>query len=49
MEEGVVNGDAAGGRGVENGEFCVFDSSSEEVGDGICASMEGDGIEGRVF
>ena len=49
VEESVINGDAASGRGVKNGEFRVFDSSSEEVGDRICSSVKRDGVEGRIF
>ena len=49
MEEGVVDGNATRGRGVENGKFCVFDSSSEEICDGVCASVEGDCVEGSVL
>ena len=49
VEEGVVDGDATSSGRVEDGEFCVFDSSSEEVSDGVCASVEWDGIEGGVF
>ena len=49
MEESVVDGDAASGRGVENGEFCVFNSSPKEIGNGVCSSMERDGVEGGVF
>ena len=49
MKKSVVDGNATGGGGVEDGELCVFDSSSKEVSDGVCASVEGDGVEGRVF
>ena len=45
MEEGVIDGKAASGRGVENGEFCVFDSCPEEVCDGIGAGMKGNGVK----
>ena len=31
VEEGVVDGDATGGGGMEDGELCVLDSCSEEV------------------
>ena len=33
MKEGVIDGDATGGGGVEDCELCIFDSSSKEVGD----------------
>ena len=49
MKEGVVDGDAAGGGRMKDGEFCIFDSSSEEVSDRVCTSMEGDGVKGGVF
>ena len=49
VEKGIIDGEAASGGGMENGEFCIFDSSPEEVGDRVCASMEGDGVEGGVF
>ena len=49
MEEGIIDGDATGGGGMEDGEFRVLNSSSEEVSDGVCASMEGNGVKGGVF
>ena len=49
VEKGIIDSNATSGRGMEDGEFCVLDSSSEEVSDGVRASMEGNGVEGRVF
>ena len=49
VEKSVVNSDTASGRGMENGEFRIFDSSPKEIGDGVCTSMEGDGVEGGVL
>ena len=45
VEKGVINSETTGSRGVENGEFCVLDSSSEEVSNGVGTGMEGDSIE----
>ena len=49
VEKGVIDGDTTSGGGMKNCELCVFDSSSEEVCNGVCSGMEGDGIERRVF
>ena len=49
VEEGVIDGDTTSGRGMKNGELCVLDSSSEEVCNGVCSSVKGDGVEGRIL
>ena len=49
MKEGIIDGDTTSGGGVKDSEFRVFDSSSEEIGNGVCTGMKGDGVEGGVF
>ena len=49
MKKSIVDSNATGGGGMEDGKFRVFDSCSEEIGNGVCTSMEGNGVEGRVF
>ena len=49
MEKGVIDDDAAGGRGMKNGELRILNSCSEEICDRVRAGMEGNGIEGGRF
>ena len=49
MEEGVIDGDMTSGGGMKDGELCILDSSSEEVCNGVCSSVKGNGVEGRIL
>ena len=49
MEKSIVDGDAAGGRRVEDGEFRVLNSSPKEIGNGVCSSMKRDDVERGVL
>ena len=49
MKKSIINGEVAGGRRVEDCKFCVFYSSSEEVGNGVSMGMERHCIKGGVL
>ena len=49
VKKSIVNGEVAGGRRVEDCKFCVFYSSSEEVGNGVSMGMERHCIKGGVL
>ena len=49
VKEGIVDKEATSGGGMEDGELCIFYSSSEEIGDRVGTGMKGDGIEWGVF
>ena len=45
MEESIIDDKATGGGGMEDGEFCVFDSCPEEVCNGVGTGMKGNSIK----
>ena len=49
MEKGIINGEVAGGRRVEDGKLSVLNSCSEEVGDRVSTGMERHCIEWGVL